>query len=98
MNEREAEVLYKCVKKSGLSRESYIRTVLSGSVPREKPDDRFYAVMRDLSAIANNVSQLARKATVFGSIDAPMLQSEAGKWAGFQLDVRRAFLLPEKLE
>jgi hypothetical protein len=86
------------MQKTGLSREAYIRSILLGSVPREKPDDRFYAVMRDLSGIANNANQLARAAAAFGVVDTRRLQREAEKWSQFQLDVRRVFLLPEKLE
>ena len=98
LNEKEFDIILRRVKKTGLSREAYIRSVLLGSVPREKPDERFYAIMRDLSDIANNANLLVQSAAAKGSIDAGTLQGEAEKWSQFQLDVRREFLLPEKLE
>ena len=84
-------------KKTGLSKEAYIRSVLLGSIPKEKPDERFYAMMKDLSGIANNVNQLARKANTFGSINSRSLQNEAEKWSKFQTEMREIILLPEKI-
>jgi len=85
------------IQKTGLSKEAYIRSVLLGNIPREKPDERFYTLMKDLSGIANNANQLARKANAFGSIHTQTLQTEAEKWSTFQTAVRKAILLPEKL-
>ena len=42
--------------------------------PREKPDGRFYDAMQNLSAIGNNINQLAAKAHTLGFIDVPMLR------------------------
>ena len=85
------------IKKTGLSKEAYIRSVLLGSIPKEKPDERFYAMMKDLSGLANNVNQLARKANTFGSINSRGLQNEAEKWSKFQTEMREIILLPEKI-
>ena len=40
--------------------------LLIGYEPREKPDERFYDVMRELSAIGNNINQLAHQANARG--------------------------------
>ena len=64
--------------------------------PREKPDERFYDVMRELSAIGNNINQLAAKANTLGFVDAPQLKKEAERWHKFQADVERTFLRPDK--
>lgn len=98
LDEKEHEIVNDRVKKSGLTREAYARTLLLGKVPREKPDDRFYSVMRELYAIGNNINQLARKAAALNFIDALFYKREAEKWSEFQLAVRRKFLEPEKLE
>jgi len=98
LTDDELSIVTSRVKRTGVSREAYTRSVLLGSVPREKPDERFYAVMRSLSGIANNANQLARKAVATGYFHAKELQEEAEKWGKFQLEVRQKFLLPEKLE
>ena len=36
-----------------------IRILLHGYEPKEKPDARFYEAMRQLSAIGNNINQIA---------------------------------------
>ena len=57
-----------------------IRILLHGYEPKEKPDTRFYEAMRQLSAIGNNINQLAVKANTLGFIDTPMLKAEALRW------------------
>lgn len=58
----EAQDLQKKAKKACLSEAGLIRLLLRGYEPREKPDERFYDVMRELSSIGNNINQLAVKA------------------------------------
>ena len=62
MNKAEAQDLQKKAKRACLSEGGLIRLLLRGYEPREKPDERFYDVMRELSAIGNNINQLAAKA------------------------------------
>ena len=96
LSDDENNIVRNRIQSTGLSKEAYMRSVLLGNIPREKPDERFYTLMKDLSGIANNANQLARKANAFGSIHSRMLQTEAEKWSRFQTDIREAILLPEK--
>ena len=94
----EAQDLQKKAKKACLSEAGLIRLLLRGYEPREKPDERFYDVMRELSSNGNNINQLAVQAHSLGFVDAPKLQKEAERWHKFQADVERVFLRPEKSE
>lgn len=94
-NRKEAQDLASKAKKTCLSEAGLIRLLLRGYEPKEKPDDRFYDVMRELSSIGNNINQLAAKANTLGFIDAPMLKKEAEKWNSFQLKVENNFLCPD---
>lgn len=94
MNKAEAQDLQKKAKRACLSEGGLIRLLLKGYEPREKPDERFYDVMRELSAIGNNINQLALKANALGFIDAPMLKTEALRWHKFQADIEAVFLRP----
>ena len=58
----EAQDLQKKAKKACLTEAALVRLLLRGYEPREKPDERFYDTMRELSAIGNNINQLAIKA------------------------------------
>ena len=60
MTKVEAQDLRKKAKKACLSEAALIRLLVKGYEPREKPDDRFYDVMKELSAIGNNLNQLTK--------------------------------------
>lgn len=82
-------------KITGLPKSTVIRLLLNNYEPKEKkPDTRFYEAMRQLSAIGNNINQLAAKANTLGFIDTPMLKTEALRWHRFQADIEAVFLRP----
>jgi len=76
LNEEEAQHLYELVKRSGRSKEAFLREMVKGYRLCEKPDPEFYKIMRELSAIGNRINQLAAKANALGFVDAPMLSQE----------------------
>ena len=92
-NRKEAQDLAAKAKKACLSEAGLIRLLIRGYEPKEKPDDRFYDVMRELSSIGNNINQLAAKANTLGFIDAPMLKNEAAKWNKFQSEMRKSLFI-----
>ncbi|MGN1432379.1 MAG: plasmid mobilization protein [Ruminococcus sp.] len=87
--QRKAEMT--CLNESAL-----VRLLMKGYEPKEKPDDRFFEAMRELSAIGSNINQLAAKANSLGFVDAPMLYREAERWHKFQADIEATFLRPDK--
>lgn len=92
----EAQDLQKKAKKTCLSEAALVRLLVRGYEPKERPDDRFYDVMRELSAIGNNIHQLSVKANALHFVDAPQLVKEAERWHKFQADVERQFLRPDE--
>lgn len=96
LTEEEAEHLDELVRKSGRSKEAFLREMVRGYQLCEKPDTEFYKMMRDLSAIGNRINQLAVKANALGFVDTPMLCEEARKWHEFQIDIRKRYLLPRR--
>ena len=95
-NREEAQDLQKKAKKACLSEAGLIRLLIRGYEPREKPDDRFYDAMSELSSIGNNINQLAVKANSLGFIDALLLKKEAERWHKFQADIERTYLRPDE--
>lgn len=95
LTDGEAEQLNDLVRKSGRSKEAFLRDMVKGYRLCEKPDPEFYQIMRELSAIGNRINQLAAKANALGFVDAPMLREEAKKWHEFQIDIRKRYLLPQ---
>lgn len=96
LTEEEAEQLYTLVRKSGRSKEAFLRLMVKGYRLCEKPAPEFYQIMRELSAIGNRINQLAAKANALNFVDAPMLNQEVKKWRQFQMEVRKKYLLPQK--
>lgn len=66
----EVTYLNRLVAASGLSRENYLRKLISGVVPKNAPVSDFWAMMRELHAIGNNMNQIAMKAHSLNTIDA----------------------------
>ena len=98
MNHSEAAALALKAKKAGLTEATVIRFLVKSYSPKEKPDDRFYVVMRQLVGIGNNIQQICRKANALNFIDAPALSKEAEKWNDFWLEVRQKYLDPDRVE
>ena len=96
LSPQDARELKRKAKLCGITETAVIRILLHGYEPKEKPDARFYEAMRQLSAIGNNINQLAAKANTLGFVDAPQLKKEAERWHKFQADVERTFLRPDK--
>ena len=94
LSPQDARELKRKAKLFGITETAVIRILLRGYEPKEKPDERFYEAMRQLSAIGNNINQLAVKANKLGFIDAPMLKTEALRWHKFQADIEAVFLRP----
>ena len=94
-SKEDAENLKIKSQKACLSESQLIRLLIRGYKPKEKPDDRFYEAMRQLSGIANNTNQLAAKAHSLGFVDAQKLKDEVDRWHQFQADIERQFLRPE---
>ena len=71
----ELDHLNRLVKESRLSRESYIRMLVSGVIPRAAPSKELLETTKLLRNIANNINQVARIANRNGSLDAETYQS-----------------------
>jgi len=48
LTQKEADSLNKRVKKSGLSRESYLRHLINGLVPTDAPPPDYFSMMKEL--------------------------------------------------
>ncbi len=98
LNRKEAEALDKRVKKSGLSREAYLRQLINGLVPRNAPPPEYYSMMRELHQIGNNLNQIAQKAHVLNVIDVQRYDQEVRKFRQAVEQITEAVVLPERVE
>ena len=98
LSRKEAETLNKRVKKSGISRDAYIRHLIEGSVPREAPPPDYYAMMREIYAIGKNFNQIAQKAHVLNVMDAQRYDAEVRKLEAAIKTITEAVVLPAPME
>ena len=62
LDRKEKELLDKRVKRSGLSREAFLRHLVNGFQPKDAPPPDYYGMMRELHGIGRNLNQIAQKA------------------------------------
>lgn len=96
LNAKEQQHLAKQVKKSGLSQEAFIRTLINGYVPKELPPPDYYSMMKELHAIGSNLNQIAAKANATGHIDRTVFQYEANRLRKAMLDIQTAVTSPKR--
>ena len=98
LNRKEAEILDKKVKKSGLSREAYLRHLISGVVPRDAPPPDYYSMMRELHRIGNNLNQIAQKAHTLNVIDVQRYDRDMRMFEDTVKKITEAVILPEPMK
>ena len=94
LTQEEANDLKRKAKMCGMTQSALIRVLLKGYEPREKPDDRFFDVMRQMCAVGNSLNQIARKANSLGLLDAAEYKRQVEKFNQFQNQVEKEFLSP----
>ena len=98
LNRKEAEILDKKVKKSGLSREAYLRHLISGVVPRDAPPPDYYSMMRELHRIGNNLNQIAQKAHILNVLDVQRYDRDMRMFEDTVKKITEAVVLPEPMK
>lgn len=98
LNRKEAEMLNKRVKKSGLSREAYLRHLIVGSVPRDAPPPDYYSMMRELYRIGNNLNQVAQQAHALNVIDVQRYDSAVREFESAVKNITEAVVMPQPME
>ena len=69
MTESEAAALNRDVKKAGVSREAYLRSLIRKMPLKEKPPKDVIDILKNLQQINNNMNQIAVKANAKGFVD-----------------------------
>lgn len=97
LSQKEAGMLNEKVKKSGLSREAYLRQLINGLVPQDVPPPDYYTMMRELYRIGNNLNQIAKKAQTLNMIDVPLYKKAVGEFETAVKQITDAVVMPRRL-
>ena len=98
LSHQEADLLHRKVKQSGLSREAYLRHLINGLVPQEAPPPDYYAMMRELYGIGNNLNQIAVKAHTLNVLDVQRYDEACCKIDAAIKKITEAVLLPQPIK
>lgn len=96
LSRKEAENLNKQVEKCRLSREAYLRHLITGEVPREAPPPEYFAFMREMHYVGHNLNQIAQKAHVLNVVDAKRYDEDSKRLDKLIREVTAAVVLPAK--
>ena len=96
LSDKEYEKLKNSADKVGVPREVYLRMLVSGTTPKEKPTADFYSMTRELNAIGNSLNQIAKVANSKGFINVKAYEENAQKLNGFIVEISKAALTPER--
>ena len=97
LNDAECEKLDRLVRKSGLSREAYLRQIISGLQPRDQPPPDYHPMMRQFYHCGNALNQIARKAHALNVIDAQKYDEAVQLFTDTVNALNRAVLEPERI-
>ena len=97
LNETESAALRRNAKAAGITQSAYLRHMIKGFVPKEHPPLDYYAFMRSLYSLANNLNQIAQKAHVLGVIDAQRYDKYARMAEETVLKITDAMLIPREM-
>lgn len=65
----EFQRLSRNVRRSGISREGYLRELICGYEPQELPPVEYYEILRELREIQDSLDKLALTVLKYGSLD-----------------------------
>ena len=98
LNDKELIQLDRLVKKSGLSREAYIRQIITGLQPRDLPPPDYRLMMRQLYHCGNALNQIARKANALNVIDVQKFDEAFSEYCKTVTRIEDAVISPEHIK
>lgn len=93
LTKNEVKILLEKSNKAQMNQSEFIRTLIINGIVKEKPDERFYQIIKSMRIISNNLNQIARKAHTLGFIDEVNYKKEVEKLDNFIDEVRIKYLL-----
>lgn len=97
LDEHEYRTLSNKASAAKIPRSAYLRSLITGHVPREPPPVEFHALMRELRAIGNNMQQIAARANATGFFLAEQYAENATALKEITLSIYEAVTLPERI-
>lgn len=88
LNENEHAHLNRLAEKSALKKEPLIRSLIMGREIKARPTPEYLELLRELSAIGNNINQIARIANTCGNVEREQIRDIVGMFNGIWAKVK----------
>lgn len=88
--------LKKKAKRTCMTEAALIRLLIRGYEPKERPDDRFFQAMEQVTIVSSQIADLAKAMRTKDADASEMLEQEAWEWKKFRAQMEAEFLRPEK--
>lgn len=96
--EQEYERLCKYSARAGLPKTTYIRHMINGQAPHDKPPADYFRMMKEVYRVGNNLNQLASMAHKFGSFHAQKLDEAVKQLDKLILDITDEIIAPKDFD
>ena len=96
LNDKECQTLKKSSEKVGVPKEVYLRMLIIGTTPKEKPTADFYNMTRELNAIGNSINQIAKVANSKGFINVKAYEENVRRLNEFIVEISKSVFTPER--
>lgn len=93
---KEAQSLDAKVRRSGLSREAYLRQLIKGVVPRDAPPPDYYSMMKELYRIGNSLTRIAGNAHMQNAAEAQRYDRDLQEFREAVRKITEAVVMPER--
>lgn len=97
LSEREYKKFLGKVKRTGLSREAYLRHLIGGVVPQEIPPPDYFSFMERLYQVGNLLERISRQAQALGVVNTVQYREAVGQFHQLVEDITTAVILPRRM-
>jgi hypothetical protein len=96
LDDKELDRFKQAVTKSGLSQAAFLRFLIKGYMPREKPPPEYYEILKAVRGACRNINQLTAVSHATGSIHVQHLDECLSALQSELMKIREATELPRK--
>lgn len=96
LSDEEFMIMNKNAEISGMNVSDYMRYLILGYKPKEKPPKEFYDSIKEIRRIGKNINQIARLASASNKIDQINYYKQINMLNNIVIEMKRKYLKPEK--
>ena len=98
LNDEEYAHFLKSVEETGVTKEGYVRSLLTCNIPPPIVPDELHQIIKELRSIGNNLNQIARLANATKHIQSDEYKSNADKLFDEILNIKQTIARPTQIE